>query len=177
MCRKPWRLAGVCCFWSSRNYALKLGIDMQMDFENLRERIAVRSSHLAAIAQELKTELFGIDAVIDRTIESVRAWYILPEIITRPVIVCLWGLTGTGKTQLPRLLAKKLDFYNRFVEIQMDGFSNGYSHQNDVSGLLSESGIEEGVPGILVFDEFQRFRTIDPNGNDVKARSDCSRWR
>ena len=33
----------------------------------------------------------------------MRAWYVLPEIIKRPVIFCLWGLTGTGKTQLTLL--------------------------------------------------------------------------
>ena len=91
--------------------------------EPLNQRLAERTAQLAAIAAELKTELFGTDEVIDRVIESVRAWYVLPEIITRPVIVCLWGLTGTGKTQLTRALTHKLGFYDRFVEVQMDGFS------------------------------------------------------
>ena len=68
--------------------------------EPLNQRLAERQAQLAAIAAELKTDLFGINEVIDRVIESVRAWYVLPEIIKRPVIVCLWGLTGTGKTQL-----------------------------------------------------------------------------
>lgn len=91
----------------------------------LNQSLAERKAQLAAIAAELKTELFGIDEVIDRVIESVRAWYVLAEIITRPVIVCLWGLTGTGKTQLTLALTHKLGFYDRFVDVQMDGFSNG----------------------------------------------------
>ena len=91
--------------------------------EPLNQSLAERQAQLAAIAAELKTELFGTDEVIDRVIESVRAWYVLPEIITRPVIVCLWGLTGTGKTQLTLALTHKLGFYDRFVEVQMDGFS------------------------------------------------------
>jgi cell division protease FtsH len=93
--------------------------------EVLRAQIGARSERLRQIAIELKTELFGIDEVIDRVIDAVRAWYVLPDIITRPVIVNLWGLTGTGKTQLTRSLAKKLGFYDRLIEVQMDGFSNG----------------------------------------------------
>ena len=84
---------------------------MNNEMTGLRERIAVRSARLSEITVEIKAELYGIDDIIDRVIESVRAWYILPELITRPVIVCLWGLTGTGKTQLTRTLARKLGFF------------------------------------------------------------------
>ena len=139
--------------------------------EPLNQRLAEGQAQLAAIAAELKTELFGIDEVIDRVIESVRAWYVLPEIIKRPVIFCLWGLTGTGKTQLTRALTHKLGFCDRFVEVQMDGFSNGagWYKPDSISGMLGESGIVEGEPGILLLDEFQRYRTIDNKRNDIKV--------
>jgi ATP-dependent Clp protease ATP-binding subunit ClpA len=66
--------------------------------DELRLQLAQRNQRLQDVAAQLKTELFGIDAIIDRVIDSVRAWYVLPELVSRPVIVCLWGLTGTGKT-------------------------------------------------------------------------------
>jgi ATPase family associated with various cellular activities (AAA) len=146
-----------------------------IDRASLRER----SARLARIAVELKAELFGIDATIDRVIESIRAWYVLPQIIRRPVIVCLWGLTGTGKTQLTRRLAQKLGFYDRFVEVQMDGFSNGASWRSvdSISAMLSESGIVEAEPGILVLDEFQRFRTITAKGDDVPVKRFQDVWQ
>lgn len=132
--------------------------------------MAERQRRLADAATQLKLELHGIDAVIDQVIDAVRAWYVLPQVITRPVIVCLWGLTGTGKTQLTRRLAQLLGFYDRFVEVQMDGFSNGSgSRGTTVSGMLGNSGITEGEPGILVLDEFQRFRTVDDKGKDLTA--------
>jgi len=137
--------------------------------EVLRAQIGARSERLRQIAVELKAELFGIDEVIDRVIDAVRAWYVLPDIITRPVIVNLWGLTGTGKTQLTRSLAKKLGFYDRLIEVQMDGFSNGGG--NTISAMLSESGIVQGTAGILVLDEFQRFRTVDRDGRDRKNKN------
>ncbi len=144
---------------------------------SLREQIAVRSARLELLATELKAELFGIDAVIDRVIESLRAWYVMPSLITRPVIVCLWGLTGTGKTQLTRLIAQKLGFYDRFVEVQMDGFSNTTGHRSStISGMLAESSVVEGHPAILVLDEFQRYRTRDADGEDVKVERYQDVW-
>ena len=142
--------------------------------EVLRAQIGAHSERLRQIAVELKAELFGIDEVIDRVIDAVRAWYVLPDIITRPVIVNLWGLTGTGKTQLTRSLAKKLGFYDRLIEVQMDGFSNGGG--NTISAMLSESGIVQGTPGILVLDEFQRFRTVDRDGRDRKIERYMDVW-
>lgn len=144
----------------------------------LREQLAHRNQRLHEIAAQLKTELFGIDAVIDRVIDSVRAWYVLPELVTRPVIVCLWGLTGTGKTQLVRRLAQLLGFYDRFVEVQMDGFSNGASWRGaqNISGMLAQSGVREGEPGILALDEFQRFRTIDNKRGELRVERYQDVW-
>ena len=139
--------------------------------------LALRQQTLAHAAAQLKAELFGIDDVIDRVIDAIRAWYVLPQLISRPVIVCLWGLTGTGKTQLTRRLAQLLGFYDRFVEVQMDGFSHGASYRSStISGMLGDSGIHEGAPGMLVLDEFQRFRTVDIKGGDVKVERYQDVW-
>jgi adenylate kinase family enzyme len=150
-----------------------------LSFSTHQAQLRERSAHLAQIAAELKTELFGIDTIIDRVIESIRAWYVLPHIITRPVIVCLWGLTGTGKTQLTRRLAQKLGFYDRFVEVQMDGFSNGGSWRSadSISAMLAESAIAEGESGILVLDEFQRFRTVTEKGQDSPVKRYQDVWQ
>lgn len=155
----------------------------QRDLENdqpqhdLKHRIQSRSARLKEIGVELKRELVGIDDIIDYVIESVRSWYVFPELLNRPIVICLWGLTGTGKTQLIRSLAKKLGMYDRFIEIQMDGFSNGQdSGSNTVSGMLSESAIHEGEPGILVLDEFQRYRTINSSGADLKVERYHDVW-
>ena len=66
---------------------------MKTTNNQLRAHISERSAQLRHIAAELKTELFGIDDIIDRVIDTIRAWYVLPDIINRPVIVNLWGLT------------------------------------------------------------------------------------
>jgi len=151
---------------------------MTTDSLELREQLAQKNRQLQEIAARLKTELFGIDPIIDRVIDSVRAWYVLPELVARPVIVCLWGLTGTGKTQLVRRLAQLLGFYDRFVEVQMDGFSNGagWRGAQSISGMLAQSGVREGEPGILVLDEFQRFRTIDNKRGELRVERYQDVW-
>jgi hypothetical protein len=148
------------------------------DSPELREQLAQKSRQLQEIATQLKTELFGIDTIIDRVVDSVRAWYVLPELVSRPVIVCLWGLTGTGKTQLVRRLAQLLGFYDRFVEVQMDGFSNGagWRGAQSISGMLAQSGVREGEPGILALDEFQRFRTIDGKRDEMRVERYQDVW-
>lgn len=148
------------------------------DALTLRAQLAQKNLQLQLVAEQLKTELFGIDPIIDRVIDSVRAWYLLPELVTRPVIVCLWGLTGTGKTQLVRRLTQLLGFYDRYVEVQMDGFSHGagWRGAQSISGMLAQSGVREGEPGILALDEFQRFRTIDTKRGELRVERYQDVW-
>ncbi|QNP49461.1 ATP-binding protein [Diaphorobacter aerolatus] len=144
----------------------------------LGNRMTLRQQVLDITATTLKSELFGLDSLIDRLIDSVRAWYLLPEVIDRPVIVCLWGLTGTGKTQLVRRMPQLLGFYNRFLEVQMDGFSNSSraAGRDSISAMLANSSIVEGQPGILLLDEFQRFRTRDRKGDDIAVKRYQDVW-
>jgi len=118
------------------------------------ESIKQRRAELEVVKQELKTEFFGLDAIIDRIIDSVATWYLLPQAISYPVIINLWGLTGVGKTQLVRSLVKKLKYQDRFVEVQIDGFSIGSGfYQDSICSILQSSGIGEGETGILLLDE------------------------
>ena len=143
----------------------------------LHRRMRERQRVLDDTARQLKTELFGLDALIDRAMDAVRAWYLLPELVERPVIVCLWGLTGTGKTQLVRRMAQLLGLYDRFVEVQMDGFSNGGQGRDSIASMLGSSAIAQGEPGILLLDEFQRFRTIDRKGEDLPVKRYQDVWQ
>lgn len=118
---------------------------------------------------QLKTEFFGLDLIIDKVISSVYAWYVFPELLQRPVIVNLWGMTGVGKTQLVRRLSTLLEFSKKFVEIQMDGTSGGSMYRQDSICAILSNCIDEGEPGILLLDEIQRFRTIDDDGKDLKV--------
>lgn len=141
-----------------------------------KAEMSKRQEKLTFIRDELKKEFFGIDDIIDRVISLMRAWYLMPSLITRPVIINLWGLTGVGKTQLVRRIVQMLDYSNKFLEVQMDGFSTGDSYTTTIHGLLNKSSIGEGEPGIVLLDEMQRYRTIDNFGADIKVERYQDVW-
>jgi cell division protease FtsH len=138
--------------------------------------LAKKKQKLEEAKKQLKSEFFGLDDIIDKVVDSVYSWYVFPELIKRPVIVNLWGMTGVGKTQLVRRLAHLLDFSNKFVEIQMDGTSGGSGYRKDSISSILSTCIDEGEPGILLLDEIQRFRTVDDNGADVKVERFQDVW-
>lgn len=136
-----------------------------------------KKRRLEEIRAALKSEFFGIDRCIDAIIDSIQTWYLLPQVLTRPPIVGLWGMTGVGKTALVRSLVAHLGFTNRFLEVQMDGFSGSITNEvKTISGLLSSSGIDEGQQGIVLLDEFQRFRTVSDKGDDIKLERYPDVW-
>jgi cell division protease FtsH len=134
-----------------------------------KQEIAKKKQHLEYVANELKKDFFGLDTVIDQIIDSIYAWYIFPEIISRPVIINLWGMTGVGKSDLTRKLVSLLGFHDRFVEVQMDGISGGSGYNDDSIASILSDAIDESVPGVLLLDEMQRFRTIDEEKRDIKV--------
>jgi len=131
-----------------------------------------RARSLSIVSKTLKNEFYGLDLIIDRIISSINAWYTFPTLITRPVIINLWGLTGVGKTHLVRRLVELIEFNDRFVEIQMDVSTR----KSTIASVLIESSIDQGSPGIILLDEFQRYRTIDYTGADVQVESFQDVW-
>ena len=149
-----------------------------MNYIEIAKAISQRRERLKEIKAELKREFFGLDPVIDRIIKSVETWYLLPDAVSFPVIINLWGLTGVGKTDLVRKLVRKLGFENKFVEIQMDGASSGSGfYQDSICEILETSTIDEGEACIILLDEFQRFRTIELNERGECKELDIKRYQ
>jgi hypothetical protein len=140
---------------------------MEVKFEvNLKE-IEEKKQTLERIKAELKSEFIGIDYIIEELIDYIQIWYLMPEVLTRPIIVNLWGMTGVGKTDLVRRLVSKLNYQDRFAEVELNN-SEHYSWKNTVGALLEANGINNGKPAIVLFDEIQRFNTLDPQGNPLQ---------
>ena len=70
---------------------------------------------LEEVKKKLKNDFIGIDDVIDKIVTSVSPWFLTQEVIERPLVISLWGLTGTGKTSLVRKLVEYLDLSERMV--------------------------------------------------------------
>jgi hypothetical protein len=127
--------------------------------------IEAKQRDLQRIKDELKTEFVGIEYIIDELIDCVRIWYLMPEVLTRPIIISLWGMTGVGKTDLVRKMVSKLNYQDRFAEVELSNSDSLGQWQSSVSGLLASQGLNDGKPSIVLFDEIQRFSTLDPDGN------------
>lgn len=138
----------------------------------LTEDLKNKNIKLQNISLELKKKFEGIDNVIDQFINSVRVWYLMPELMTRPLIINLWGLTGSGKTDLVRSFVRMIEMSSSFIELQMDV---GSSFEN-IQTLLECSEITPEKPSILLLDEFQRFKTKDEDGKDILKKSLQDVW-
>jgi len=79
---------------------------------------------LLTAQSELKKSFVGIDPIIDELIHQIRIWYIMPELLSKPVIINLWGMTGVGKTDLVRKLVQLLHFEDSFAEIELSNSAN-----------------------------------------------------
>jgi cell division protease FtsH len=134
--------------------------------------IKTKQEELDNLRVQLKKDFIGLDEVVDQIVESIKVWYIFPELQIRPTIICLWGLTGVGKTDLVRKMVSYLKMQDRFLEIEMNGIDGS---SQTVQARMEESSLSPEEPCILFLDEYQKFRTIAENGEQIvdnKAYSD-----
>ena len=140
-----------------------------------KEEIQKKKKKLDDCKAFLKKEFIGIDKIIDDLMEYIQIWYLMPEILTRPVVINLWGMTGVGKTDLVRKTVRFLEFQNRFVEIELSN-SDETSWSKSVSDIFQSNRLSDEKPSIVLFDEIQRFNTIDPDGTPVPQTKFTDFW-
>lgn len=140
-----------------------------------RDAIRERNERLERAGAELKAFFVGIDGIIDDLVNAVRIWYLMPEVLSRPVIVNLWGMTGVGKTDMIRRFVKALDYQDRFCEVEL---SNGdtTSWWTSVGQVLDGNQMNDPNPKIILFDEIQRFNTLDMEGKPLESTKFTDFW-
>lgn len=142
-----------------------------------------RIEKLENARQILKSEFVGLDEIIDKIITAVTPWYATPQIIQRPVIVSLWGMTGTGKTSVINRLIELLDIKNKTMSFDCgkEAGDNGKSIVETLNEFFSISRYGSSPVSaanktltedlVFVFDEFQYARTIDESGCEIEIKS------
>lgn len=129
-----------------------------------------RISKLEETTRILKSEFVGLDETIDKIKQVITPWYVTPEIIRRPVVVSLWGMTGTGKTSIVHRLVELLELKKTlFFDCGEECNSNFNTVTHKIMDKLSinEFEISEitiAKDAVFVFDEFQYARTLDETG-------------
>jgi hypothetical protein len=140
-----------------------------------KKSISARKQVLEDARTALKKQFIGIDGIIDDLLDYIQVWYLMPEILNRPVIVNLWGMTGVGKTDLIRKLVKQLNYQDRFTEVELSNI-DGTSYYSSVNSILDNQGFNDGKPSIVLFDEIQRFNTIDQDGKPMPQTKYTDFW-
>mgnify|MGYP006271879093 CR=1 FL=1 len=126
-------------------------------------QLLAAQEQLESARRKLKKIFVGIDAQIDQMIDASLSWYLLPELQERPVVINLWGMTGTGKSDLIRTFVKLIDKENFYYPFDL---SAGGNHWQMERTLRDYHQAHRGKPCVLVFDEFQHARTIDEDGRE-----------
>ena len=128
-----------------------------------------RSARILELEGNIKQRLYGQDAAIDRVLERVYINFSGIGHARRPMASFLFlGPTGTGKTELARLLAENLDM--KLLKYDM----SEYQERHTVSGLIGAPpgyvGFEDGNLGggkliadlskhpfsVILFDEVEK---------------------
>lgn len=94
-----------------------------------------------------------------------------PTSLKRPLVVNLWGLTGTGKTSVVNRLVELLKLRHKYCKFDVGEYvhaSSEYKLKFDLSDKV-EKCVDKHL--ILAFDEFQLGRTIDERGIEVDRPS------
>jgi len=139
-----------------------------MNISQLQEK----KNKLEQIERTLKQEFFGIDKVIDQVVEHLQPWYFFNASQTHPLIINLWGLTGTGKTTLVNRLVELLDKERAFIRLEANKIKN-----HDAKEMLTAyTETYEDDDFIVCIDEFQHTKTLDKNGAELDTFSNFNLW-
>ena len=136
---------------------------------------------LDEVLSQLKTEFVGLDSIIDEIGKSITPWYITPEVLKRPVVISLWGMSGVGKTSVVRRLLELLDLQKSTIAVDC-GSEAGEDSYKSISRKLYDyfmvGEIEDprsinqlSEKTVFIFDEFQHARFIDESGCEVRNQS------
>lgn len=133
-------------------------------------------SKIKVTLERLKKEFIGLDETIDRLGIMITPWLETPELMRRPLVISLWGMTGTGKSSLVRRIIDELGYMKSTMFFDCGECTSDSS--SIVYNLCDTFGLKEGnddtagkttytLPHpILVFDEFQYARTLNEEGHE-----------
>ncbi len=134
-----------------------------------QEYILKKKKSLAKAVIQLKKEFVGLDGIIDELSDTILPWWLFPENQLRPLIINLWGMTGSGKTALIKRLSELLNYHKQLLRFDMGEFGTASSF---LKYTLTRQLIQfSEMSPIIVLDEFQFAKTKDEQGKEVNNTS------
>jgi hypothetical protein len=121
----------------------------------------------------LKREFFGLDDVLTRLVQTVHAWRSYAHLRSSPVVVNIWGMTGTGKSTLIRRVLQETGLEQRSVWIDLTHRPPADAVRRDLRDGLERSLPE---PTVLVVDGIQEARSMDGEGLELESQAFGEIW-
>lgn len=137
-----------------------------MVHSDIHKEILVKKEKLKEITIALKIHFIGLDMIIDEIMSLVSSWYLFPQAQMRPMVINLWGMTGSGKTALVKKLVELLAYEKLYVQIDMGEFESD-SASWFKNTLTDDMEFLHEQPCMICMDEFQFSRTLDNGGNEL----------
>lgn len=106
----------------------------------------------------IKTRFTSLDKQIDTFANMISPWFVSPEVLTRPIVINIWGMTGVGKTQMVRDFLKELRIAS--ISATVTCGADGVSGLNGAfSEIMVNSDKYDTIHGVVFLDEFQNVRS------------------
>lgn len=137
------------------------------------ETLTEISFKLDNIKSTLKSEFIGLDEIIDQFIQAVTPWCTMAESQRRPLVVNLWGMTGTGKTSLVNRFVELWDKDQSIIPFNLGSRNNSREILDSMQNMISLSE----KPVIFIFDEFQHAKTLDNGLKELENPMDRIIWQ
>jgi len=143
--------------------------------------VDTRKNKIESLREHLKNTFFSMEEPIDQIVDTIKSWYIHPELNQqrqRPLILNLVGVTGVSKTTMVKEIVNYLDLTKQFINIEF-GIENRYHYSGNkenrhIVSTLRDEDVTSWERGVLLLDELHRFKTIDRHGDDVGKESTYS---
>lgn len=133
-----------------------------MDFNEIEKKDVL----IKQTVKLLKSKFVGIDKQIDEIMSNIRMWYLFPDIQERPVVVNIWGLSGTGKTELIKTIVKSLDLEKDCCYFNFASITESSSWE--IEEQLTEEFGNESNKRLFIYDEFQYAATLNPSTGEER---------
>jgi len=127
---------------------------------------------LMEAATKIKGMLLDCDKQVDQFAQLLAPWYCAPELLTKPLVINMVGMTGIGKTQMFRLFCSELGL-NNMAETMTCANNSSVSPGRTAFRMKEEQGLEKGI---IFIDEFQNFSCKGMMGTRTNNPSTQEFW-
>lgn len=130
------------------------------------ERMSELRHNLSDARETLQKSHLGLNDEIERVLEAVSTWNLFHGTQERPRVLGLWGMTGTGKSSMVRMVLQAMGLHERTFWMDAGECRRGQWLEQHLELLRTHLN---GAPFVVVIDEFHQARTVKAGAEQEEA--------